>query len=67
MNFYEIFLSDCDYQREAEGYSIIINKKIVELHQGKVGVVSEGPGKGATFYVDIPSKRPPSKSRAVSL
>jgi signal transduction histidine kinase len=46
------------YQRDSDGYSLLINKKIMELHKGKIGVRSEGIGKGATFYIDIPSRLP---------
>eukprot|EP01041_Mallomonas_annulata_P011190 gene11190-23377_t len=31
-----------------------ISKDIVQLHQGRIGVTSEGEGTGCTFYLDIP-------------
>ena len=36
------------------GLGLWLTKKIVDLHGGKVGVHSEGEGKGCTFFVDIP-------------
>ena len=36
------------------GIGLWISKKIVELHGGKVGLFSEGEGKGCTFYLELP-------------
>ncbi len=36
------------------GLGLFIVKKIVELHGGRVWAESEGKGKGATFFVEIP-------------
>ena len=36
------------------GFGLVITKKIVELHGGKVGLWSEGEGKGCTFFVELP-------------
>ena len=36
------------------GIGLWISKKIVELHGGKVGLYSEGEGKGCTFYLELP-------------
>ena len=35
------------------GFGLVITKKIVELHGGKVGLWSEGEGKGCTFFVEL--------------
>lgn len=39
---------------ESSGYGLFIAKVVVEAHKGKIWVESWGPGKGATFFVDIP-------------
>ena len=36
------------------GLGLTIAKAIVELHQGRINVASEGLGKGATFTVELP-------------
>ena len=36
------------------GYGLYIAKQIVEAHSGKIWVESEGPGKGSTFFVELP-------------
>ncbi|HVS70716.1 MAG TPA: PAS domain-containing protein [Phycisphaerae bacterium] len=38
------------------GLGLAISKAIVELHGGKIGVESEGKGKGAMFFVLLPMK-----------
>ena len=38
------------------GLGLAIVKQLVELHSGKVRVISEGLGKGATFIVDLPPR-----------
>jgi signal transduction histidine kinase len=34
--------------------SFILLKKIIELHEGEIGVESEGKDKGSTFYFSVP-------------
>jgi signal transduction histidine kinase len=40
------------------GIGLFIAKQIVELHQGKIWAASEGKGKGATFFVQLPLYAP---------
>jgi CheY-like chemotaxis protein len=46
------------------GLGLWISKKIVELHGGRVGLSSEGEGKGCTFFVEIPMMRSARKDTA---
>ena len=41
------------------GLGLSIVRHIVELHGGKVQVESGGPGRGATFSVQLPLRTPP--------
>lgn len=43
---------------EGSGAGLAIVKRILERHQGQISVNSEGPEKGATFYIRIPAKIP---------
>jgi two-component system phosphate regulon sensor histidine kinase PhoR len=36
------------------GLGLYIAKRIIEMHQGQIGVQSPGIGKGSTFWVEIP-------------
>jgi len=38
------------------GFGLPIVKKIVEAHDGTIGAVSEGPGKGAQFHIILPEE-----------
>ena len=46
-----------DSRREGLGLGLAISKAIVEMHQGTIRARSEGPGKGATFVIDLPVRR----------
>ena len=35
------------------GFGLVISKRIVELHGGRIGLFSDGEGTGCTFFVDI--------------
>lgn len=39
------------------GLGLYLVKRVVEDHQGTVGVESDGPGKGSTFWAEIPMRR----------
>lgn len=41
-------------QGGGSGIGLWISSKIIGLHGGRIGVVSEGEGLGSTFYIDIP-------------
>jgi CheY-like chemotaxis protein len=36
------------------GFGLIISRKIVELHDGRIGLKSEGDGRGCTFFLEVP-------------
>lgn len=36
------------------GLGLFISKGIMDLHKGRIGVRSEGLGKGSTFYLEFP-------------
>lgn len=42
---------------KGSGLGLWITKSIVELHGGRIGCRSDGEGRGATFYVDLPATR----------
>ncbi|OHA26285.1 MAG: hypothetical protein A3C06_02480 [Candidatus Taylorbacteria bacterium RIFCSPHIGHO2_02_FULL_46_13] len=42
------------------GYGLYIAKTLVEAHNGKIRVESEGKGKGSTFFVELPAANSPS-------
>jgi two-component system C4-dicarboxylate transport sensor histidine kinase DctB len=39
---------------EGTGLGLAISRKIIQRHKGKIWAESEGPGKGATFHIDLP-------------
>ncbi|MES2213262.1 MAG: ATP-binding protein [Patescibacteria group bacterium] len=41
---------------ESTGYGLFIVKQIVDAHNGKIRVESEGQGKGTTFTIEFPKK-----------
>jgi len=41
---------------QGAGLGLFIAKKFVELHKGKVWAESPGPGKGSSFYIELPVK-----------
>jgi PAS domain S-box-containing protein len=46
-----------DSRKEGLGLGLAISKAIVEMHAGTIRAHSEGPGKGATFVIDLPLGR----------
>jgi signal transduction histidine kinase/CheY-like chemotaxis protein len=53
---FEMYTQERDYasERSGLGLGLYIVKQLVELHDGKVTVESEGVGRGATFTVVLP-------------
>jgi signal transduction histidine kinase len=41
-------------ETEGSGVSLYLTKKIIEKHSGKIGVRSEGEGKGSIFWFNLP-------------
>ncbi len=65
-HIFELFTqADCTLDRAEGGLGIglTIVKSIVEMHDGKVEAITEGPGKGSTFSVRLPLMLTPSVSR----
>jgi PAS domain S-box-containing protein len=46
------------------GLGLTITKGIIDAHGGRVEAASEGPGRGATFRVELPSLAEPASPRA---
>jgi signal transduction histidine kinase len=42
---------------EGTGLGLYLAAKLIEAHQGKIWVESEGKGKGSTFYFELPVRR----------
>lgn len=50
-------LEDLDLETEGSGLGLYISKEIVELHNGKILVESEGRSKGSTFTLRLPRSK----------
>lgn len=48
------------------GLGLAIVRQIIELHQGTVSAESEGPGRGATFRINLPTVSKASDGKAAS-
>ncbi|MBP7865454.1 MAG: PAS domain S-box protein [Acidobacteria bacterium] len=46
------------------GLGLYICRQIVEIHGGRIGVTSEGPGKGSCFFFTVPSDRAEPKENS---
>jgi CheY-like chemotaxis protein len=44
-----------DRERGGLGIGLTLARRIVEMHGGSIGVASDGPGKGSSFTVRLPS------------
>lgn len=52
----EHYGKNLDIAIEGVGMGLYISKKIVEIHNGRIWVESEGRNKGSTFYIKLPIK-----------
>lgn len=43
-----------DFFADGAGLGLYVSKKYIDIHNGKIWVVSPGKGKGATFFVELP-------------
>ena len=43
-----------DSKSEGLGLGLVISKAVVEMHTGTIRAHSDGPGKGATFVIELP-------------
>ena len=46
-----------DHSIEGTGIGLALAKRIIEVHNGRLWVESEGKGKGASFYFTLPKKK----------
>jgi CheY-like chemotaxis protein len=47
------------------GVGLTLVRRLIEMHGGKVGVTSEGPGEGAEFWFDLPTVEEPERMSVV--
>ena len=47
------------------GFGLFISKGIVDLHNGEIGVHSEGEGKGTTFWFSVPMQQVRKRSHSL--
>ena len=43
-------------QTDGSGLGLYIAKRVIDMHNGKIGVDSPGVGKGSTFWFEVPKK-----------
>jgi len=55
---------DPDRKRGGLGIGLTLARRIVEMHGGTIGVASEGPGRGASFTIRMPSIPAPHAAHA---
>ncbi|SRR5581483_3701195 len=55
---------DPEMRSKGSGLGLSISRAIVERHGGRLWCESDGPGKGATFLVELPETPPPAAKAA---
>ena len=53
-------------KRKGTGIGLYVVRSIVQAHGGRVGARSDGPGRGATLWIRLPSLNPPEETESAN-